>query len=359
MLKNSKLRSARFLGGILLLSLMVSLLVPGIVSADALPGYNFASPIFGLGVAPDDSLLVADAGAGIVELRKGEGALVAALPGVSDVAAIGRGVMWAVTGGGEGDLAGRLFRVSRGDTRVVADLQAFEAAVNPDGGEIDSNPYSVVALPGKALVADAGGNSLLVVNNNGNVDWVATFPDQLASTDNAKNLLGCPDTIPDLAFVCDLPAAIPAQAVPTSIAVGPDGAYYVGELTGFPGALGISRVWRIEPGTLHAECGSSPACSVVASGFTSIVDLAFGPDGSLYVLEMDEASFLAVELGFFGLPGATLGGTVNVCSPGSWSCSVVAGGLFFPTAIDVDRQGTVYAAVGALIPGMAQVVTVP
>ncbi len=359
MLEYSKSRRSRLVVAMVLLGVLLSLLVPGAVSADAVSGYNFASPIFGLGIAPDDSLLVADAGAGIVELRKGEGSLVTALPGVADVAAIGRGVMWAVTGGGEGDLAGKLFRVSRGSTQVVADLLAFEANVNPDGGEIDSNPYSLAAIPGKALVADAGANALLVVDNNGHVDWVATFPHQLASTENAKNLLGCPDTIPDLAFVCDLPDMIPAEAVPTSVAVGPDGAYYVGELTGFPGALGISRVWRVEPGTLHAECGSSPACSVIADGFTSIVDLAFGPDGSLYVLEMDEASFLAIELGFFGLPGATLGGTVNVCSPDSWSCSELAGGLFFPTAIEVDRQGTVYAAVAALIPGAAQVITLP
>ena len=44
----------------------------------------------------------------------------------------------------------------------VADLGAFEATVNPDAPEINPNPFDLVALPGgAALVADAGGNSLL------------------------------------------------------------------------------------------------------------------------------------------------------------------------------------------------------
>jgi hypothetical protein len=34
---------------------------------------------------------------------------------------------------------------------------------------------------------------------------------------------------------------------------------------------------------------------VVADGFTSIVDLTFGPDGTLYDVELDEASWAALE----------------------------------------------------------------
>ena len=66
--------------------------------ADAVPPYDYATPIFGLAAAPDGSLLIADYGAGIVELRRGEGKLIAGLPTVSDVAPIGRGDMFAVTG---------------------------------------------------------------------------------------------------------------------------------------------------------------------------------------------------------------------------------------------------------------------
>ena len=146
----------------------------------------------------------------------------------------------------------------------------------------------------------------------------------------------------------------PAQGVPTSVAIGLDGAYYVGELKGFPAPTGASRVWRIEPGTRQATCGSSSACKVVADGFTSIVDLAFGPDGTLYVVELDEASWLAVELGF-----STPGGTVNACNPASGACMELATGLPMPIAAAVDRSGTVYEAIRALVPGAASVIQLP
>lgn len=332
------------------------LLIPAGALADGGLSQDFATPIFGLAVAPDGSLLVADAGAGVVELRHGEGNLVAELPGVTDIAPIGRGDMFAITGGGEGATARKLFRVSHGGMREIADLGAFEEDKNPDGVEPpDSNPFDVAALSGgQALVADAGGNSLLIVDQRGNVDWVATLPQELVSTDNIKNLAGCPTPPPGFEFVCRLPPMMPAQAVATSVAIGPDGAYYVGELKGFPAPTGESRVWRIEPGTRQAECGTSDACSVVMDGFTSIVDLTFGPDGTLYVVEMDEASWAAVE---FGL--GTLGGTVNACDSSSWSCAEVAGGLPMPIAAAVDRSGTVYTAILALVPGAAQVIALP
>jgi hypothetical protein len=324
--------------------LLLLLVVPAAHArkADPLPDYEFAGPVFGLTLAPDGSLLVADSGAGIVELRKGQGSVVAALPGVADVDAIGRGSMFAITGGGEGDTAARLYRISRGNVREIANLGAFEAAVNPDGGVIESNPFDVAALNGgQALIADAAGNSLLIADQQGNVDWVATLPLELVPTANAKQIVGCPTPPPGLEFVCEFPELLPAEPVATSVAIGPDGAYYVGELKGFPAPTGESRVWRIEPGTRHAQCGTSPACTVVADGFTSIVDLAFGPDGTLYVVELDEASWLAAEFG----QGA--GGTVNACTAGggSWNCAVVASGLIpNPTAVAISRDGTIYAS---------------
>jgi ribosomal protein S14 len=57
------------------------------------------------------------------------------------------------------------------------------------------------------------------------------------------------------------------QAVPTSVVVGPDRQYYVSQLTGFPSHL-AAPVYRVNPRT--------GAVTVVASGFTNIMDLAFG-----------------------------------------------------------------------------------
>ena len=59
----------------------------------------------------------------------------------------------------------------------------------------------------------------------------------------------------------------------------------------------------------------------------------------------------------FGL--GTLGGTVNGCDPSTWTCAVVAGDLPIPIATAMDRQGTLYAAILALVPGSAQVITLP
>jgi hypothetical protein len=86
-----------------------------------------------------------------------------------------------------------------GDLEVVARLDSFECANDPDGQETDTNPYSVLALGRHhQLAADAAGNTLLSVRH-GRVSLLAVFPD---------NRFG-------------------ADAVPTSIARGPDGAYYV------------------------------------------------------------------------------------------------------------------------------------
>ncbi len=317
---------------------------------------SYGTPVFGIATAPDGSLVVADYGAGIVELRKGASRLIADLPAVTDIAPIGSGSMFAVTGIAIApdfeDTAQKLYRVSRGHVRQIADLFAFEETVNPHEAEVDSNPFDVAALTGgKALVADAGGNDLLIVDQRGNVDWVATFPDELVSTANVKSLFDCPFGPPD---ICFLPPMIPAEAVPTSVAIGPDGAYYVGELKGFPAPVGASRVWRIEPGTLHAECGSSPACTVVATGFTSIVELTFGPDGTLYVVELEEASWFAVE---FGLPGP--GGTVNACDVSDWTCTEFATGLPMSMAATIGHDGAVYVVVLALVFGSAEVIKLP
>lgn len=338
---------------ILTVTLIFLIMFTGAVLADEVPGYDFGPPIFGLEAAPDGSLLVANASVGIVELRNGKGGLVSELPGVADIAPLGRGSMFAVTGLGDpnDDSIQTLFDVSRGKAKAIADLGDFEAAVNPDGGEIDSNPYGVAALNGgKALIADAGGNSLLIADRKGKVDWVATLPTELESTANIQALAGCPGSG---AGFCFLPPEIPTEAVATSVAVGPDGAYYVGELKGFPAPTGASRVWRIEPGTLHAECGIDPACTVVLDGLTSIVDLNFGPDGTLYVVELDEASWAAVEIFL-----APTGGTVNACDVSAGTCTEVASGLIIPTAVAVDKWGNLSVAIEALLP-TAHVISLP
>lgn len=320
----------------------------------AVGGFN--GPLFGLSSAARGGQLVADASTGIVKIRKGEIKKTISLPGATDVSTLGNGSMWATTGAGDSpneDTGQAIYRISHGQSKLVANLFEAEAALNPDGEyELDSNPFDVQSLGRRsALVADAGANALLKVKRDGAVKVMAVFPDELVSTENLQGLLGCPDpSIPDLGFICGVDV-MPAQAVPTSIAIGPDGYIYVGELKGFPAPAGESSVWRIAPDARWAQCGYSSDCvEVFEGGFTSIIDLAFGPDGKLYVAELDEGSWAAVEIF-----GGGSGGTINACDVGTGNCTVVASGIPILTAINFNKHGNLFATRNALIPGAAEV----
>jgi hypothetical protein len=165
--------------------------------------------------------------------------------------------------GSAGANLGKILRLDLDERTVksVADISAFEQASNPDGGAIDSNPYGIEAQPGEWAVADAGANSLVRARPNGKTQLLAMFPRQFVQAPGAP-----PGTL------------MPSQAVPTSVTKGPDGYYYVGTLTGFPFATGAANVWKVPP------WGGTP--ELCASGFTTIVDVAFDPYGRLYVLEI-------------------------------------------------------------------------
>jgi hypothetical protein len=293
---------------------VAAVLIPTAAQAD--PSF-YQGPPFGITTAPNGALVVADGAQGVV--NGDTGALLAPLPGINDVAPIGAGEMLAAA---TAEVSG-VYRVSRGRVSIVADTGAFENTVDPagDGTEEGSNPFDLALLNGhRTLVADAAGNSLLYVDQQGRIDWVASFPEQ--------------DGI---------------QPVPTSVVVGPDGAYYVGELTGAPFPTGLSRIWRIAPGTRHARCGSSPACSVVVSGLTAIIDLQFGPDGRLYVAQIDDAGVGALE------GGGGLGGSVHACDVTSGACETIVSGVPILTAITF-RGSALWGAILALVPGQADVV---
>ena len=317
---------------------------------------GFDGPLFGLTKTPSGDILVADASVGIIRLAGHSVAETIALPGVTDMSSISDTSTWAVTGAGEdpgSDSGQALYRVTRGKARMVANLFDFEKKRNPDGHDPpDSNPYDVEALGARgALVIDAGGNDLLRVDNRGRIRVLAVFPSELVSTDNLKSLLGCPAGPPDL---CGLPDMMPAEAVPTSVAIGPDGYYYVGELKGFPAPTGESNIWRVSPDASGAQCGSSPDCvKVFDGGFTSIIDLAFNRDGTLHVAELDEASWAAVEI-----LQAPTGGTISSCDLNTLTCGEVATGIPILTSITFGKNDTLWATKNALIPGAAEVVRI-
>ncbi len=331
-------------------------LVLAVVAIPALAGAigGLSGPLFGLATARNGDILVADAGVGIEVLHRNQIRSTIPLPGVTAVSPHGKHLLWATTGAGESpeaDTGQALYRIWKGRPELVVNLFAFESKKNPDGNDpFDSNPYDVQALGKKAaLVADAGGNDLLRVTERGRVKVLAVFPDGLVSTENIKSLAGCPDSGADFCF---LPDEMPAQAVPTSIAIGKDGYYYVGELRGFPGPTGASSIWRVSPKAKGELCPNKYCKKVFDGGFTSIIDLAFHK-GKLYVAELDEQSWAAVEIFQTGV-----GGTISECSVKKKTCEVVAEGIPQLTAITFDKRGRLWATQNSLVPNGAEVIKI-
>jgi hypothetical protein len=231
---------------------------------------------------------------------------------------------------------GKLLRVDLRGIRAVADFPRFEERNNPDEGAgvppdvpeeaIDSNPNGLLVRKGAQLVADAGGNDLLKVDRKGRIRLVAVFPTQLSPNP------GIPGPPPQLE----------TQAVPTSVVKGPDGAYYVGQLTGFPFPVGGASVFRVVPGR---------APRVYAGGFTNIIDIAFDRRGRLYVLEIATNGLLSA--GENELP---VGRLVRVNRDGSRT-TLASEGLAAPGGF-VLGHGAAYITNNSILADAGQVVKV-
>ena len=324
------------------------MLAPTVALAD--PSF-YKTPLFGSAITPDGTLLVADAGQGIVD--GDDGSLVASLPGATDVAPITNTSLWAITTGDdvEADTGQAFWRVENGVPTMIANLFEFEETNNPHPETVDSNPFDVADFGrGRALVADAGGNTIIKAERFGRLKLVAVLPDEVVSTANIKKLAGCPSPAP----FCGLPPEMPAQPVATSVAIGPDGWIYAGELKGFPAPTGESKVWRIRPNAENVRCGKQVGrCEVALDGFTSIIDLAFGPDGRLYVAQFDDASWAAVEIF-----GDGIGGSIHACDLATKDCDEVANGLPMLSSIVFRNDGSLWGTTFSLVPGMGDAVQI-
>ncbi len=223
--------------------------------------------------------------------------------------------------GNDGDELGDLDAFTATGHVTVADFGAFEAAHDPDHGAgtdvrygedeaIASDPYSFVAYRGGEVICDAAANDVLEVSRTGKVSVLAVLP-------TIRERAGAGT------FGSRQRKAIEAraQAVPTAVAVGPDGALYVGELGGSPFRTGTSDIFRIVPG--HRA-------TVWARGFTAIEDMAFDSAGRLDVLEIDRRGL--DDPGFNdGKPAS--GAIIRVS--GGHRTTLVSRGLTYPTGMAV------------------------
>jgi hypothetical protein len=147
-----------------------------------------------------------------------------------------------------GRQAGKLLRISplTGEKQVYANISRFEEQNDPDGEGFDSNPYAVLALRGRQLVADAAADAILKVRK-GKVSLWAELPEFGKRVD----------------------------AVPTSITKGPDGKIYVGGLgSGLPGSGAVFQFNR--KGRLLGTL----------AGFTTVTGVAVSKKGAIWVSEL-------------------------------------------------------------------------
>ena len=247
-----------------------------------------------------------------------------------------------------GDPFGGLVKVRRGgESSVVANITAYQEGdpdpVDQEEAPTESNPFGVALVRHGVLVTDAAGNDLLKIKKNGSIETVARFP---------TRTLPFPEGLPE-----GPPAGTPieSEAVPTAVAVGPDGAWYVSELRGFPFTKGASRIWRIEPGAEDAECDPDAKrgpCRVFADGFTSVIDLAWADD-TLLVLELVKEGLLAAEAGTAPPIGA-----LWAVEDGS-KTEIAAGSLLAPGGVAVADEERIYLTTGTLLgPGAGEVVRI-
>jgi hypothetical protein len=221
---------------------------------------------------------------------------------VADVAFVGRTLYAVLAGAGPShgmpSVPNGVIRVrNNGSWQLTMDLSAYQHAhpvAHPeaDDFEPDGTWYSMI---------NVGDDLFAVEPNHG----------ELVKIDPTDH---------KVKRIADISAS-QGHIVPTALAFH-QGDFYVGNLFTFPIVDGSSNVYRIS---------RSGAVSVYATGFTTILGIAFDRSGRMYVLENTTGNP-------FPTPGT--GRVVRIGHSGSRD--VVASGLFLPTAMTFGPDGMLY-----------------
>jgi hypothetical protein len=224
------------------------------------------------------------------------------ISGVGDVAFVGK-TLYAVLAGagcshGVSGVPNGIIKVkSDGSWKMVADLSSWQmsnpVADPPEGDfEPDGTWYGMVAVGDNLYAVEPNHGEIVKVNGNGNINRLIDV------------------------------SATEGHNVPTAIAYH-KGNFYVGNLGLFP-ITGNSNVYRITP---------SGNISIVDTGFSAILGLAFDKSGGMYVLENTTGNP-------FPTPGT---GTIIRIDPSGERRTLVTG-LNLPTAIEYGPDGNLYVS---------------
>ncbi|GAB2615233.1 hypothetical protein GCM10009696_21160 [Kocuria himachalensis] len=221
-----------------------------------------------------------------------------------------------------------------------ADLQAAEEELNPDGAQVDSNPYAVlyvdedddVSPDGYALVADAGANTVWKVEPDFSTATEESPPEYEVTAWATWPTTVLPDGSDD-------PAG-PAEFVPTSLAADEHGNVYVGGLG------------SIRPGEASVVQFSADGTELDRwDGFTAITGVAVDHE-HLYVSQlfgptppMPPGETPAEEAP--PTPG-TVPGQVVVLHRHQEDAARYAVDVPLPAGLATGRHGEVYAAVNSV-----------
>jgi hypothetical protein len=222
--------------------------------------------------------------------------------GVADVAFIGNTLYALISGAGCShgvpSIPNSVIQVEpSGNWTQVANLSQFvqdNPVENPNEGDFepDGDFYSMINVGNELYTVEANHGQLDKISG-GNVSRIIDF------------------------------SALEGHVVPT-VAAYRDGHIYVGNLNPFPIEEGSSKIWKITP---------SGQAEVWATGFTTILGLAFDKEGNLYVLENTVGAQ-------FPTPG--LGRIVRVNQSGQKE--VIVTGLSLPTGLTYGPDGNLYVS---------------